>query len=385
MSRIAREPEPETGGAALPFIRDGAVVFDRPSIPGTAGLGASRPYVLVSGEQVLAIPVELPLASHRQRLEAVGFAVEGLIAEPLSKVHVALGPQIAPKRYLAVVAAHAAMGEWNRILKASGLSQARVLPDFLALPSVIADGWTVFASEDRALVRRSDLSGFSTLLSTLPAAWRLAGCPPVASCGDPLPGLFMAERVTIAAPLAADAVAATFTLTQGPYAASAFRGSGFLRRAGLICAVGLTVLGAINLADTIALHALAEDRRVAAQAEISRVAPDTNPAQDIEAQLARILPDAEADHPGRFLPLFADVATALAPQAGELTIESLAYDAADGQLGVEVTAQDLAALQRIEAALVDSGLRASSGVATAEKGGAKVRIVVADAGAPEGS
>lgn len=384
MSRIAAQIVPHID-VTIPLVRDGAIVFEAAAMPGTEGLAGRSPCVLVPGEQALAVVVDLPLASHRQRLDAVGFAVEGLLAEPLSKVHVALGPQIAPKRYLAVMVSHAAMEEWAGLLGRAGLSQARLLPDFLALPSVVDDGWTVFASGDRAIVRRSDLSGFSTRLSMLPAAWRLAGCPAVVSCGEPLAPLFLASHVRIAEPLAADPVAAGFTLRQSIYATSAFEGAGLLRRAGWICTLGLGLLGAINIADTLALRQMAEDRRAEAQALISKVAPNTNPQEDIDVQLGRILPDTEDDKPGRFLPLFSDVASALATEKAGLVVESLAYDAADGQFGLEVAAGNLATLQRIEATLGDAGLQVSSGVATAESGGAKVRIVVEDRGGTEGS
>ena len=368
----------------MPRCGDGTVVFEPAVMPGARLAQGRRPRVIVPGEQVLCVVVDLPLSSHRQRLEAVGFAVEGLIAEPLSKVHVALGPQVAPKRYLAAMVSHETMAGWTDSVRRAGLSQALLLPDCLVLPRLIDDGWTIFASNGRAVVRRSDLSGFSIRLSMLEAAWKLAGCPAVVSCGEPLPPSLLASPPG-AAPEQPDILATGFTLAQGAYAVSSFKASPVLRRAGWICGVGLAVLGAISVADTIALDGIAKERRNAAQALISKVAPDSNPAESIDAQLARILPDRVGDGPGRFLPLFSDVAAALQTESEGLVVESLAYDAADGELGLDVAATNLAALQRIEATLKNAGLRASSGVATADGGAAKARIVVTDAEGRAGS
>lgn len=368
-----RNTVPVIIGGTLRWLDDSALGFSPP--------GGKRPCVLVPAEQVLLIAVDLPLSSHRQRIEAVPYAVEGMLAEPLSQVHIVLGPQAGEKRYLAGIVGHGLMSEWSSLLTKAGLSHARVLPDVLALPRPEAGGWTVFASGQRALVRKADASGFAIGLAALATAWHLSGCPPIVSHGDPLPPQFMArESEMAAAPLESDPVTAGFDLRQGAYADPAFRASGFLRQAGWIVGLGAVVFCAITLADTIALNRLAEVRRDSARQLMTRVMPEVVPEEDIALQLARLLPSAGEDRRGRFLPLLSRIAGALDGEAEGLTVQSLTYDAVDGQLSLEVAAENLAALQRIEAAMVGAGLQTSSGVATAEGGAAEVSLVVTDEG-----
>lgn len=372
-------------GQAVAMIWDGVLRWRAPADLGLAPPEARRACVLVPCEHVLLVVVDLPLSSHRQRLEAVPFAVEGMLAEPLANVHVALGPEVAPKRHLVGVVRHEWMSRWTETLAKAGLAGARILPDALALPAR-PEGWTVLARDGRALVRRSDLSGFAIPLDALEAAWRVAGRPEIVAYGDPLPGHLEAARNEPASPLAAaDAVAAGFDLRQGAHAVSSFRASAFLGRAGWIAAVGCATLAALFVADTIALAHLAGERRQEARALLMRLAPDAAPGADIAAELARLLPSETADRPGRFLPFLASVSATLNAQGDDIAAQTLRYDAAERELRLDVTAQDLAALQRIEAAMIGAGHQAASGVATAEGGAAEVSIVVVDPDAGGGS
>ncbi|WP_394652783.1 type II secretion system protein GspL, partial [uncultured Sphingomonas sp.] len=56
--------------------------------------------VLVPNEAVRLLAVDLPLPTRAKRLAALPFAVEELIAEPIDSVHLALGIELSPKRYL---------------------------------------------------------------------------------------------------------------------------------------------------------------------------------------------------------------------------------------------------------------------------------------------
>lgn len=378
MSRqvAARSPElantvPVIEGGTLRWLDERDIGFSAPA--------GKRLCVLVPAEQVLLVAVDLPLSSHRQRLEAVPYAVEGMLAEPLPQVHVALGPQAGDNRYLAGIIGHATMSEWSSLLTKAGLSHARILPDALAVPRPEDGGWTVFAKGQRALVRKADSSGFAIGLPALATAWQLSGCPQIVSYGDPLPPQFLARESDIAtAGPEPDPVAAGFDLRQGAYANPAFRASGFLRQAGWILGLGAVVLFAISLADTIVLHQLADQRRDMARQSMASVLPGVAPEEDIAQQLARLLPGGGNDRQGRFLPLLSRISAALNKEAEGLTVQSLTYDAVDDQLTLEVAAEDLAALQRIEAAMTDAGLQTSSGVATAEGGAAEVGLVVTD-------
>ena len=368
---------------ARPAIRSGALEFDGRGTAGLPGGGAGRDVVLVPSEDVLLVAVNLPLSSPRQRMEAAPFAVEGMLAEPLSQTHVALGPEIEAKHYLVGVVNSQKLAAWGGLLTGTPFSAARLGPDGRARPRPPEGTWAVFSSDGRALVRRSDGSGFAVRSALLAAAWRIAGCPAVRAWGDPPPGELLAEAAGAFPETAPpDPLAAQFDLRRGGFAGSRFRASGFLRQAGWIAGIGAILLGSIWTADTLALARLAEQRREAARTLLQDVVPGgIPPGMDIAGQLARLLPGNEARPKGRFLPLLSSVSAALGAQADQVSVQNLSYDAAERHMNLELSAGDLAALQRVQATLDGAGIQATSGAATAENGGAQVRIVVQDSGA----
>ena len=80
--------------------------------------------VLVPSESVLLLAVDLPLASRAKRLAALPFAIEDRIADPLDAVHIALGAEIAPQRYLVAVVRHTLMLRWIELADAAPQVQA---------------------------------------------------------------------------------------------------------------------------------------------------------------------------------------------------------------------------------------------------------------------
>ena len=369
---------------AVPVIEAGALHWqDRASLVFAPPV-TKRPCVLVPSEKVLLVAVDLPLSSHRQRVEAVPFAVEGLLAQPLSAVHVVLGPPVAPKRFLAAIVDHETMAEWSALCAGAGLAEARLWPDVLTLPIPPSDSWAVLAKNGRVLVRQGDGSGFGIGFGGLETAWKLAGSPSITSFGDALDARFLPQAAAgLDCPI--DLAAAGFDLRQGLYAGTSFANSGFLRRASSMLGVGALIVGALHIADTVTLSRLAAAREATARTMLSAVMPELSPQEDLAAAMARLAPKNAAARPGRFLPLLVRVGEALNPQSEGLTVQSMSYDVGDGELSLQVAAEDLAALQRVEAALTDSGMRATSGVATADNGAAEVRIVIRDDEAETGS
>ena len=133
----------------------------------------------------------LPLASHRQRQAAAGFAVEELIAEPLEASHVVLGPELGRGEYLVVVVAHREMAVWA----GRAAPGQRLVPDVLALPVPAAGCCSVREAGGRVLVRRADGTGYATRAEHLEAFWRADGAPQVVLYGGRLP-----EQVPVSAP-----------------------------------------------------------------------------------------------------------------------------------------------------------------------------------------
>lgn len=340
---------------------------------GWATVGAG--VVLAPSEKVRLMTVELPLSSQRQRRAALPFAVEEYLAEPLSHVHVAFGAEVAHRRYLSGVVGHESMGGWIEALNGAGLARCRIVPDALTVPRPPEGAWSVWVVGPRALVRRADGAGFALGVAVLADAWKLAGEPVLIHHGGELPAGLTAQEAQGGHD--ADIAATSFDLRQGVYARTEQGRRGALKVAALLVALGLVGHAAVAAIDTLALKRLAEDRRNEARALLQEMAPDLPANGDMLAQFSRFQPSG-TEPQGRFLPLLSRVSETLQPLAEGLAVQALAFSATDNTLSLDLQASDLAALQRIEAALSEAGLEATSGVATAGGGGAEARIVISD-------
>jgi general secretion pathway protein L len=337
--------------------------------PADAGLGADA--LALPSELARVLRVPLPLASHRQRHAAVGFAVEDLIAEPLEASHAVLGPELGPGEYLAVVVAHREMAVWA----SRAAPGQRLVPDVLALP-VPADGCcSVREAGGRVLVRRADGTGYATRAEHLEAFWRADGAPQVVLYGGRLP-----DRVPVGAPglvpAGPTAEAARFDLLQGAHARAGRGGWRLPMRLFGVLALALVAHAAVLAADAFALRRIALARETALRSVLADRAPDLPPLPLSEA-LARVLPAPAAR--GGFLPLLAQVADVLGTEV-EVTVRDLSYSAEDGGLSLSVEGPDLPALQRVEDGLREAGLAVSAGVATTGDGAAEVQYRITGGG-----
>ncbi len=296
--------------------------------PGASGGPAT---VLVPGEDVLLLAVDLPLATRRQRIDALAFAVEDRIAEPVDRVHLALGEAIGPRRYLVGVVAHEAMARWVALADAAGLGHAALLPDPLTLAVPPEGEWGVTETDGRALVRCPDGTGFVVPADMLEEARVAAGAPALT-----------AGRAEAGTPL---------DLRQGIY--SPARAQGPWRRVAIVAAAGLAAHAAIAAADTMALRRVADRWRGETAADVALVAPGAAPGDDLAATAADLVPAETGGAPGRFLPLL-DRASAVLAGSG-VAVRGIGYRAGTLALAVE---GDEAALSRATAALAAGGLTA---------------------------
>ncbi|WP_346344765.1 type II secretion system protein GspL [Sphingomonas sp. dw_22] len=220
--------EPHTTG--IWTLAGGRPIIAEPEGPAT---------ILVPTEQVRLLAVDLPLPSRAKRLEALPFAIEDLIAEPAESLHLALGAEIAPKRYLVGVVRHEVMARWVDLAEAGGLGDAAMVPDALALPQPPEGEWAVDLGETRALVRAGDGSGFAVPAPLLGAAWEAAGKPGVLAYGTALPPEMMLGRAALGpGPLAARLPAPSLDLRHGRYAVRRAGNAGFWNRLGGIVRIG---------------------------------------------------------------------------------------------------------------------------------------------------
>ena len=275
--------------------------------------------VAVPTEQVLMLPVDLPLPTARKRLEALPFAIEDRIADPLEAVHVALGAEIAPRRYLAAVVRHGAMRDWIAAVEASDAPAAALVPDALLLP-VPAIGWSIGISDERALVRDADGTGFAIARSQLPIAWAAAGRPAAVAWSGGVP----AELGALPGdPTMATTGAVPIDLRQGLHAYRRPALSGLRQKALTIAAAGILAHGLIAAADTLVLRHQAHARAVQTQALIAAAMPGIATGDDAISAAAASLPmSVRAGAPDPLLPLLARVAAA----SGPLAMTRLDYD-----------------------------------------------------------
>jgi general secretion pathway protein L len=324
--------------------------------------------ILVPTEQVLLLSTHLPLPGLRRRAEALPFAVEDRIAQPLSAVHLALGAELAPQRHLAGVVSHDAMRGWLDAIDTAGLDHARIVPDALALPLPAAGFWSVDLAGGRALIRRDDGTGLALPVDHLVAAWNAGGRPRCIVFGDALPiDMASAGEAAPTDPLSARLAAPALDLRQGPYAPGGQSRHKLARRVALVAALGLIAHGAIAGADTLALRHIAARRATEVRALLAQVAPGAVIGDDVAASAADLLPGS-GDGPSSFLPSLVRVAEALKPLGATATLRSIAFDAQAGTLTLQVETADMAALQRVSGALNAQGLSAESGSAGMNQG-----------------
>ena len=333
--------ETDAPAAGVWTLAGGRLIIAEPGGPAT---------VLVPTEQVRLLAVDLPLASRAKRLEALPFAIEDQIAEPIDSLHVALGAEIAPKRYLVAVVRHEVMAAWADVAEEAGLGHAAMVPDALALPRPGEGQWAVDLGSERVVVRTADGAGFAAPAPLLRSAWEAAGKPPAIAYGAPLPAdMLLADGAIAPQPLATRLLSPALDLRQGLYARRRASLPNIWRRLGWIAALGAAAHIVIAAADTLMLRAIADRRANETRAVAALAAPGVNLSGDFAASLTDLLPSGPAAAPDLFLPLLTRVSGALGPVAGGLTVRGIGFQA--NTLTVDVEGSNAGLVGRIDAAL----------------------------------
>lgn len=314
--------------------------------------------MLVPTEQALLLAVDLPLSSRARRLEALPYAIEDRIADPLEAVHLAIGAEIAPKRYMVAVVRHEVMAAWVERAEAAGLGSAAMVPDALALPVPPEGAWSVDLGASRAVVRAGDGTGFACAASMLMPAWQAAGRPPATAYGAPLPAeMMLGEAALDPEPLARRLLVPPLDLRQGGYARRR-AGSNVWRRIAWIVAIGAAAHTGIALADTVMLTMLANRRAAETQQLLATAAPGVPVTGDLATTAANLLP-ASGGVPQTFMPLLSRLSSALAPIGGinaravEFQGNALTMDV-DGQPGLADRIRAALSQARVTATVADS-------------------------------
>lgn len=303
-----------TGGVWA--LSGGRAIIAEPDGPAT---------LLVPSESVLLLGVDLPLGSHAKRLAALPFAIEDRIADPVELVHLALGSEIAPKRYLVAVVRHALMREWVETAAAEGLGHAAMVPDALVLP-VPDDGWSAEAVDGRVLVRGADGTGFAVSSALIGRIWETAGRPHIWNCGAaPVGELPQEPRSAGGGSLAERLAKPAVDLRQGVYARRTASGNNWIKRLGWIAAAGIAAHVVIAGADTLMLRTIAERRADDTRAAVAQAAPGANLGEDLRISVADMLPPPGAAG-SQFVPLVTRTSNALAPLSSAVTARSMRFE-----------------------------------------------------------
>jgi general secretion pathway protein L len=325
---------------------------------------------LVPTEHVLLVALHLPLASARRRREALPFAMEEFVSEPLETLHFVLGEAVGQQRYLAAATSQETMRTWLSALAEQGVTGAALVPDVITVPVPEEGHWTVLCEGERALVRTADGGGFATRLERLPSFWAHAGRPGIRAPHDAaLPADLPVERMSLAPIDLAPGKRPPIDLRQGAFAqwrAAPAPGhsaqgtartliSGHWRRVAFLTAAGLAAHGAIAAADTLALTSIARQTKAETEDLIAMARPGAYLGGDLVDTAASLLPETE-QRPAPFLPLLASATRAMGSNGAAIRFESLDWSDADQSLRVRLHLPDAATLDSLRARLRTQGL-----------------------------
>ncbi|PZU10248.1 type II secretion system protein GspL [Sphingomonas sp.] len=359
---------PNQPGAAPEPSGAGIWTIDGDSLVTVERFDVGPAIVLLPTEEVLLLAVDLPIASARRRIEALPFAIEDRVAQPIGEVHAALGAGLGGQTYLAGIVARDRMARRAALLADAGWARAALVPDVLAVPVPPPGMWSIDIAKARALVRVEDGTGFAIPVAHLAAAWAAAGRPQLLSYGDSVPGDLPAEPAAYQEPsLAARLAQPALDLRQGAFAAPHRPVSPLWRRIATVAALGAFAHAAIAGVDTLAVQRIAAARASEMRGLVQQIAPDAVIGADVAASAAEILPAGGAG-PSGFLPLFARVGGALKPLGGAIRMHAISYDAGAGTMSIEVEAATIEGLQQVGTALSGAGLSAQAGAASQSDG-----------------
>jgi general secretion pathway protein L len=316
--------------------------------------------VLVASEGVRLVAVDLPLPTRAKRLAALPYAIEDLIAEGIDSVHLALGAEVAPRRFLVGIVRHDRMLEWVARAEEAGLDHAALVPDALALPVPGEGEWAVELGETRALVRGGDGTGFAIPAPMLRTAWEAAGRPRTIAYGTALPSDMAGDADVI--PLDAlgrRLLAPALDLRQGAYARRRRSLPSFGKRLAKIVAIGVLAHAVIATADTIALMGIADTRADETRELVASLSPGTAlPSEGLATAVADLLPPPGAGGGANaFLPAVTRLSSALAPLGPDVAASAMTL--AGDSLSVDLASTDPALGGRVRTALADAGLAGS--------------------------
>ncbi len=313
-------------------------VFADPARLRDAARRADEIIVLVPGEAVTLVEVPRMARQRHRLLQALPYAVEEQLAQPVEDMHIAAPMRIEGERVPVACVAHADMRAWLERLDAVGVLPDRMLPDTLALP-LVRDAATVARAGSRALVRSGADAGFAVEADALDMLADRIG--PV---HDAFVVSSSAELLAKLAP--ALSTASTLDLLGGPYRPQRRAAAAGPWRLVAGLALSALLLGLLyQWFDYRALRQVHAELNEEAQRLYRRVVPGEgavlDPVRMLRAESAR----SGAADSGGALPLLARIAPLLSGGTTTLRMDALEYRG--GSLELSVTTPDVPTLDAL--------------------------------------
>jgi general secretion pathway protein L len=333
---IALHDEALVGLAVGPNGAPLGATFSEPARLGEAARRAAQVVAVVPGQAVTLLSVPR-IARQRQRLlQALPYAVEEQLAQPVEDVHIVAPARIEGDQVPVACVAHADMRAWMARLDALGIQPDRMLPDMLLLPAPAAAA-SLARVGGRALVRSGADAGFAVEADALALMLGRVG---------EVREVFRAEGIADLLPKLAPYLteASALDLLAGPYRPRHRSGAAGPWRAAAVLALAALLLGLLyQWLDYRALRQTHEALMEEARALYRQVVPDAgavpDPVRMLRAESAR---RGGGSHGAGALPLLARVAPLLA--GGTTTVRMDAIEYRGGSLEITLTTPDVPTL-----------------------------------------
>lgn len=375
-------------GECLWRDRDG-VISGHGSLAAVAEAGAGhRIHLLVPGTAVLITRVAVPASQRNRALAAIPWALEDRLVDDVESLHFAVGERHDNGEWPVAIIARHVLDSWIEACAKAGIQPASMRPEPLALPAPATGEWVALEEPGQVIVRTADDGGFaceSGMLALVAAALEVPHrIRRLSEAGVEWPVALSAaleppERID--GPLAAFTGSGGIDLLQGPYSQRERTGR-HLRRWRLPAAIGavlLAVIGAHLALEYAALGAREAQLRERLKATFQQTFPDVQQVRDPRAQMAarlRSLRD-QGDTRADFADLLASTGSVITERSGA-RLTGLTWRGRT--LELEVEANDLQVLDRVQRGFTEAGLSAELRGADRGEDGIDGRITVSEAG-----
>lgn len=375
----------------------GAPQIQTGSLEQAAPLGARPLVLLVPGSHVTTHGAVLPAQNRQRMLRAAPYVLEDQLIDDVEDLHFALGDSAGSQTTPVAVVARRHMDHWLARLKEHGLVPQTVSPDYLAVPWQ-EGAWTLWAEDDVVLLRTGRQQGgvldagtldvmFPRLLQEAPARpARLIARGRLPDDGQGVQALcdelgIELQRQPDQESLLQLAAAAPFDLLQGDYGRHETLGRRW--RPWLPAAAVLAAWLVVHLAGLAVDYFRYSSQSQALAQQIDQIYlttfPDARKVVDARVQMEQRLNELRrGGGGGQFIQLTESMALLAENQIG-FVLQRLRYEGRE--LNVDLTLDDLQALDRIKQLLAQHG-NLSVQVVSASARGDKVeaRLLIRGAG-----